>query len=77
MLSKNNNSKQLKLTIMKKQSDNLFETISSEQLTSLKSVVNETIVTGLNQANNKTFTAADLWNIQRQGKSCMQRRHSF
>jgi hypothetical protein len=62
---------------MKKQSNNLFETISIEQSTSLKSVVNETIATGLNQANNKAFTAADLWNIQRQGKTCIQRRHSF
>jgi hypothetical protein len=62
---------------MKKQSNNLFETISIEQSTSLKSVVNETIATGLNQANNKAFTAADLWNIQRKGKTCIQRRHSF
>jgi hypothetical protein len=59
---------------MKKQSTNLFETINCEQSTSLKSLVNETIATGLKQANSKAFTAADLWNIQRQGKSSIQRR---
>jgi hypothetical protein len=62
---------------MQKQSNNLFETIRTANKEQLTSVVNETIATGFNQANNKAFTTADLWNIQRQGKSSIQRRHSF
>lgn len=62
---------------MKKQSNNLFATISSEEAASLTSIVNETLATSCNQSNGKIFTAADLWNIQRQGKSAIQRRHSF
>jgi len=62
---------------MKKQSNNLFATISSEQSASLTSIVNETLAISFNQPNGRIFTAADLWNIQRQGKSAIQRRHSF
>ena len=59
---------------MKKQSINLFETISSEQRAQLTSVVSETLAMDYPVASNKIFTAAELWNIQRQGKSRIQRR---
>jgi hypothetical protein len=59
---------------MKKQSINLFETISPEHRAQLTSVVNETIATDYAVAPNKIFTAAELWNIQRQGKTSITRR---
>jgi hypothetical protein len=59
---------------MKKQS---VETINNEQTGSIKSQVNETLATFFANSSSKTFSVADLWNIQRQGKSCIQRRHSF
>jgi hypothetical protein len=62
---------------MKKQSENLFETMISEQQQSIKSQVNETLATFFTHTNSKTFSVAELWNIQRKGKSIMQRRHSF
>ncbi len=62
---------------MKKQSDNLFETMSNEKIQHHLGSVNETLSGGFNQTNNKVFTAVDLWNIQRNGTSSLQKRHSF
>lgn len=59
---------------MKKQSTTLFATKSTEQLENLTSVVNETLATGINLPKSRIFTTADLWNIQRQDKSRIQRR---
>jgi hypothetical protein len=69
--------KQFKNTIMKKNSNNLFTPISTEQLENLTSVVNETSAPAFNPSKSKTFNVVDLWNIQRQGKSRIQRRYSF
>ena len=62
---------------MKKQSTNLFGTISTETVKNLTTMVKETLATDFTYAKNKIFTAADLWSIQRQGKSRIQRRFSF
>ncbi|MEP7107556.1 MAG: hypothetical protein ABI760_06225 [Ferruginibacter sp.] len=62
---------------MKKQSNNLFATISKEQVENLTSIINETLASGFNNLQSKIFTHADLWNIQRQGKGRIQRRFSF
>lgn len=62
---------------MKKQSNNLVNTIGLLQLENIANGSNETLDTGFNQLNNKVFTTADLWNIQRKGTSSMQRRHSL
>ena len=62
---------------MKKQSNNLFATISTEMVKNLTTVVKETLATGFSQPKPKIFTAADLWSIQRQGKNRIQRRFSF
>ena len=62
---------------MKKQSNTLFTGISKEQVENLTTIVKETIVVGYNQAQTKLFTAADLWNIQRQKKGFSQRRFSL
>ena len=62
---------------MKKTLTNLFSFLNEEQVNNLTKVVNETIATDFNMSNSKTFTAVDLWNIHRQGKSRIQRRQSF
>lgn len=62
---------------MKKQSNNLFTTISKIQVENLARVVNETLITDFRRPICKIFTAADLWNIQRQGKYRIQRRFSL
>jgi hypothetical protein len=59
---------------MKKLSIHLFETISTEHREQLTSIVSETIAMDYTVPPNKTFTAAELWNIQRKGKSSIQRR---
>ena len=61
---------------MKKLSTNLFTIISAKDVENLTTVVKETLAASFNQ-QNKVFTAADLWNIQRQGKRREQRRFSF
>ena len=58
---------------MNTQHNNLFVTLSKKETTKVTTVVNETLATGMQ--HSKPFTAADLWNIQRQRKSSLQRRH--
>ncbi len=58
---------------MKKQTEINFVKISEEQTNNLTTVVSETIATDF--VPFKTFTTADLWNIQRRGKTIMNRRH--
>lgn len=60
---------------MKKQSTNQFTPISKEQTEELTTVVKETIALGLSQV--RTFSTADLWNIQRRGRTIMSRRNYF
>ena len=62
---------------MKKQSETLFTQISNQQVNSLTTIVKETLAAGISKVAGKTFSAADLWNIQRQKKSMLQRRYSF
>lgn len=51
---------------------NLFTRISDAEITRLTTVANETLALEINK--KKLFTAAELWNIQRQKKSFVQRR---
>ena len=60
---------------MKKQSTNQFSPISKEQTEQLTTVVNETIALGVIPV--KIFSSADLWNIQRRGRTMMSRRNYF
>lgn len=62
---------------MKKSSNSLFSQINAEAFQSLTSTVNETLFTGNAVSTNKTFTSADLWNIQRNTKMRIQRRFSL
>lgn len=56
---------------MKTQSSNSFNQESKIQVGNLTQEVKET---GYNPTQSKTFSAAALWNIQRQHKSINQRR---
>ena len=58
---------------MKKQSENNFTQISKEHTKELTTVVKETLALGLIPV--RTFSTADLWNIQRRSKTMMYRRH--
>ncbi len=57
---------------MKTQNTNLFTAISKAETAQLTSILAETLAT-VNK-ETKSFTAADLWNIQRQKRSFVQRR---
>lgn len=57
---------------MKKQTTNQFSPISKEQTEKLTTVVNETIA--LDVIPVKIFSSADLWNIQRRGRTNVVRR---
>ena len=59
---------------MNTQNKDLFKAISKSETKVLTTVVKETLAFGMvNQ--EKHFTAADLWNIQRQKRSIVSRRH--
>ena len=60
---------------MKKQKTNQFSPISKEETEKLTTVVKETLSKGISQI--KTFSTADLWNIQRRGRTMMSRRNYF
>jgi hypothetical protein len=47
--------------------NNLLKAISAKETKELTTIVKETIAVGFNQ--QKHFTAADLWNIQRRKRS--------
>lgn len=58
---------------MKKQTDFTFVKMSKEQSNELTTIVNETIATDFVTA--KSFTVADLWNIQRRSKTRINSRY--
>ncbi|HSN60209.1 MAG TPA: hypothetical protein VLR49_04705, partial [Ferruginibacter sp.] len=58
---------------MNTQNITLFTAISEAETKKLTTIVNETLVCG--NPEKKAFTAADLWNIQRQKRSIVQRRY--
>lgn len=59
---------------MKTQTTNLFNQLSKAETENLTAIVEETLAIGYNQVQEKTFSAAELWNIQRQRKTLSQRR---
>ncbi len=60
---------------MKKQSTNQFSPISKDETEKLTTLVKETLAVEINPC--KTFSAADLWSIQRRGRTMMSRRNYF
>ena len=59
---------------MKTQTTNLFGQLSNEIVKDLTKEVKETLAFGYNNSQSKTFSAAELWNIQRQRRSLGSRR---
>ena len=59
---------------MKTQSANLFSQISKATVKTLTTEVKETLDFGYANGQSKTFSAAELWNIQRQRRSLGSRR---
>ncbi|RYF91287.1 MAG: hypothetical protein EOO03_01690 [Chitinophagaceae bacterium] len=57
---------------MKTQNNSLLNTLSKAEKTQLTTITSETLATTVKQTH--AFTAADLWNIQRQKRSFVQRR---
>lgn len=65
---------QIKIEIMKRQSNLFFGQIDKEEILKLTNIVRETIAVPEKQIDEKIFSAADLWNIQRQKRNFSQRR---
>ena len=57
---------------MKKNTNHLFVSLSEQTMQELVTIVDETIAYELNRQPRK-FTAAELWNIQRQKRSLSRR----
>ncbi|MEO6230053.1 MAG: hypothetical protein ABJB11_08140 [Ferruginibacter sp.] len=62
---------------MKKQSTTLFTQISKEIVNNLTTIVSESLVKNYSTKHSKVFSAADLWNIQRQKRALVQRRYAL
>ena len=62
---------------MKTQTTGLFNAISKAQLVNLTAEVKETLAMDANYTAAKKFTAADVWNIQRNKRSRVQRRFAL
>ena len=58
---------------MNTQNNSLLVAISKTATKNLTNFVSETLAFEVGQ--KKSFTAVDLWNIQRQKRSTLQRRH--
>ena len=56
---------------MKKQSENTISLLSRKDVQNLANVVKETLAI----ARPKIFSAAELWNIQRRGRTMVSRRN--
>ncbi len=62
---------------MKKQHNNYLTSLPVTEVAKLINIVKETIATECRPQQKKVFNAADLWNIQKQRRSFVQRRFSL
>ncbi len=62
---------------MKKQSTPLFAQLSKEVVNNLTTIVSESLVKNYLPEHSRVFSAADLWNIQRQKRALVQRRYAL
>lgn len=62
---------------MRRQSISLFTRLTKEELSSITTIVKETVAADYKITSEKIFSAADLWNIQRRKRTFVQRRFSF
>jgi hypothetical protein len=61
---------------MKTQNTTFFQTLGQNQLENLVKEVKETVATDLTKINRKTaFGTADLWNLERNRRNRVIRRH--
>ncbi|MBL0355888.1 MAG: hypothetical protein IPP72_02935 [Chitinophagaceae bacterium] len=60
---------------MRHQNTSLFLQLGKEELKTLTAAVSEVLASGFKTSSNKIFSAADLWNIQRNKRSFLQRRN--
>ncbi len=60
---------------MKTQNTNFFQQLGQEQLKNLVKEVKETVATGIQQNNKNVFSAVDYWNMQRNRRNRIVRRH--
>ena len=67
-------SKQLKILVMKTQSTELFKVLSNTEMAKLTTVVKETVAPTVSDSTQRTFSAGELWSIQRRVKSASSRR---
>ena len=63
-----------KTKVMKKQTSNLFTSMSNTAVENLVKEVKETLASGYNINQHKPFTSIDMWNIHRQRKTMGSRR---
>lgn len=62
---------------MRRITPSLFTSLNKEQLTAITSIVKEVVAVDHKSNTNKIFSSADLWNIQRQKRTFVQRRFSL
>ena len=75
VIKANQTTTQQKINKMKKQSINLFTGLTEAQVNSLTAIVAETLAFNQKKPKTRVFTAAELWNIQREKKVISTRRH--
>ena len=59
---------------MKLQSNSLLESLTTREIKKLTTEIKETLFTNFKSGERKSFTSAQLWKIQRQGKNFSARR---
>ena len=62
---------------MRRLSTTLFTRLGKEELASIIHIVKEVVAVDHKTSTDKIFSSADLWNIQRQKRTFVQRRFSL
>lgn len=62
---------------MKKTTSILFSNMGSSEIKILTTIVDETLAISQQPARKRNFSTADLWNIQSQKRTLVQRRSNF
>jgi hypothetical protein len=62
---------------MKKQSTTFLTQLGAEKIVDLTTIVSETLAMEYKAPAPKVFTAAELWNIQKQKKAISPRRYNL
>jgi hypothetical protein len=69
--------KHIKIDFMRTDNNNLLASLSNDHINNLVKEVKETVATDATLENSKTFSAADLWRIQKNTRMRVQRRLIF